>query len=295
MNDQPIVPPQTELPDQSYIDAPNLPVETKKKPSKGLLGVLIAVGVVVLLAIIGILIYIVFFYISKDDYTRAAAQTDTVTMAGNELSVASDDYFQAVNNELTTDSQVASKQTDYGNADTAYQTAVTSLSSEKALGNSNVKVAYTAFVAKNKVFIANNSTLTQSMPLVRKATLDCSKSKIGVMDTSDLSKVVAAYDKAVGPCTDAMKDLSTAKNVDAATLGKNGVKYFAGMRTDIVAMQASYIAKNRTLFETDYNAFVAKAKLLTAETDLSSIQKHQDSLFPKLELARLTTAIRSRE
>ena len=295
MNDQPIVPPQPELSDQPYIDAPHLPAETKRKPSKGLLVVLIGLGVVVLLAIIGILLYIVLFYISKADYTHAATQTDAVTMAGNELSVASNNYFQVVNNEFATDAEIASKQTDYSTANTAYQSAVTSLSSEKALGNGNVKSAYNAFVAKNEVFTTNSDTVIQSIPLIRKTALDCSKSKIGVMDTSDLSKVVAAYDKAVGPCTEAMKSLSTAKNVDGATLGKNGVKYFADMRTDIVAMQSSYIAKNRTLFETEYSAFVARAKLLTAETDLSSIRKHQDSLFPKLELAHLTTVIQSRE
>lgn len=281
------------VPDVSF--GQSLAPVTPRKPSKELLMVFAGLGAVVLLMIIGIILYLVFFYISRPDYVRAGAQTSSVTMTSDAVSAASDSYFQTTVSDFSTDAQIASSRADYDTANTAYQSAIQSLSSERALKDSAVKEAYNTFVAKNKSFTASSDSLIQSMPLIRETAVDCSKSKIGTMDITDLSKVVAAYDKAVGPCASAMKELSAAKNVNTAAVGKKAVKYFADMRTHIVAMQSAYIAKNRALFETEYNAFLSRAKLLTAEVDLSGIQKQQSSLSPSRELSNLASVIQSRE
>lgn len=304
MNNQPL-PPSSDVASQSDTNSPTvqtvMPPPTAQpatsvqtpKSNKGLIAALIGVGVVVLLAIIAAIVYFVFFYISKADYKHAAAQTNAVITAYNKLDSAKTNWSSAASDETSSDSTVASKKADYESANKAYQSAVTALSNERALKNSKVKAAYDSFAAKNKDFMANNDSIVQTMPTLRKIAIDCSNKTIGSMGTHDLSQLVAVYDKAMGPCTDAMKELSLSKNSDAASVGKKAVSHFADMRTHIVAMQQVYIANDRTTFESEYNAALAAASSMGTVTDLSNIKQHQDSLSPETALNHLASVIQS--
>lgn len=274
---------------------PPAPGLTPQKSRKPLTTVLIVLGVIVLLAIIGIVVYMLLFYVSKADYKHAEAQTNAVITAYNKVDTTSSSYSQAAGDESSTDAQLASKKADYDAASKSYQEAVTSLGNERALKNSKVKAAYDAFLTKSKAFVANNDTMEQTMSTLHKVAVNCSESKIGTMDTDDLSKLVDAYDKAMGPCTDAMKDLANSKNPDAATVGKKAVSYFTDMRTHIVAMQADYIANDRTAFENEYSAFLDGATSFSSDTDITSIQSHQDSLSPESSLNHLASVLQPLE
>lgn len=323
MNDQPTTPPpQPETSDQPDVTTPSQPVETSpledndtqlgrsitdmssaqpappkspRKLSKKLIAVFIGVGVLVVLAIVAIVLYLVFFYISKADYKYAEAQTNTATITYNKVEATSDSYSEAASDESATDVEIANRRADYETAKAAYQSATKALSSVRALKNDKVKIAHDSFVAKNKDYMANNDTMEQSMPTLRKIAVNCSESKIGAMEADDLSKLVAGYDKAMGPCTSAMKELSVSKNADAATLGKKVVEYLTDMRTHVVAMQTSYVANDRTTFEKEYNAFTASAGPFSTGIDTSNLQKHQDSLSPETELKHLTSVIKPLE
>lgn len=272
------------------------PAPTPPKKASRLIHVaIIALGVAIVLAIIGVAVYLVFFYISQTDYKKAEAQTNTVRMSYNRADSASDTYYQTASSDTSTDVVIAAKLADYKTAKTDYQSAIDNLSTQRALKNNKVKAAYDAFVAKNRTFMAYNDTVDQTMPTMRKIAINCSASKTSAMQADDLSKIVSAYDKVMNPCTDAMKELSTSKNVDAATVGKKAVKYLDGLRSHLVAMQAAYIAGNRATFESEYNAFVDNSNSFSIDTDVSSIQKRQDSITPIASLDSLLSVIRSQE
>ena len=273
---------------------PPAPV-SPKKASKWVHVAIIALGVIVVLAIIGVAIYLVFFYISKTDYKKAEAQTNTVKMSYNRADSTSDTYYEVVSSDASTDIEINAKLADYRTTRTDYQSAIDTLASQRALKNSKVKAAYDAFVTKNNVFMAYIDTMDQTMPTMRKIAISCSGSKTSAMQADDLSKIVSAYDKVMNPCTDAMKELSVSKNADAAMVGKKSVTYLNSLRSHLVAMQAAYIANNRTTFESEYNAFVDVSNSFSTDTDTSSLQKHLDSLTPVASLDNLLSVIRSQE
>lgn len=305
MNDQPTITPQPEQPDTnlptqsgtssapaSTLPAQPVPPSIQNSPKKKRTELLVTIAVVALLVIIGIICYVIFFYISKADYRQAEVQTNAVINAYNKADSASTNYSEVASSALSSDEEIAAEKAKYRAADEAYLSEVKKLSSTRALKNTKVKEAYDAFVAKNKEFVANNNSAEKTIPVVHKIAVNCSQSKIGTMDTDDLSRLVAAYDKAMGPCTAAMKELSNAENADAATVGKKASKFFAEMRTQIVAMQAAYAANDRPEFERNYNTFLNLTTTFNDDTDISKIQKHQDSLSPVTELNRLASVIK---
>lgn len=276
---------------QPTVTQPVVPPTGPKKSNKGLIGLLVGLGVLGLLAIIALVSYFAFFYISPADYRQAGEQTNTVIDNYNKASDASTAYMDAVESPLSTDAMIKEKETAYHTAYNAYLESVKKLSSERAMRNDKVKAAYDAFAAKNKSFTDNNATIEQAIPTLRQIAVNCDEQKIGEMDTNDLGQLVAQYDKAVGPCVTSMKSLASATNVDAAKIGKKASTYFDEMRVHIVNMEAAYKANDRTKFENEYNAFLAKADAFDQDTDVASIQKHQDSLEPSDELNNLATVI----
>ncbi len=271
--------------------APNQMAGAPKKSNSGLIVLLIAVGVIALVAIIGLIVYFSMFYISKADYQKSATQTSSVIAAYNKASTAADDYLAVVEDSTATDTEITAKKTAYQDAYSTYLSNVKTLANERAMKNTKVKAAYDKFATKNEAFTQNNATMVPTMTTLHKIAVNCSESKIGTMDTNDLSKLVSAYDAAVSPCVDSMKELSGSKNTDAAKVGTKATAYFADMRTHIVNMQAAYSANDRTKFESEYNAFMDKANSFSSDTDMTAIDEHQNSLSPTAELNNLMTVI----
>lgn len=263
--------------------------------NNGLIMLLVGLGVLGLLALIGIVSYFIFFYISPADYKHAASQTQTVIDSYNKASEASQGYVDAVEDASTTDATVGEKETAYKTAYATYLDSVKKLGDEKALRNRKVSDAYEKFVTKNNAFIEDNASVEQTMPTLRKIAVNCSEQKIGQMDTGDLGQLVAAYDKAVDPCVDSMKALAEVKNTDAAKIGKKAVTYFDEMRAYIVNMEAAYKANDRTKFQTEYDAFMKKANSFDQDTDVTAIKKRQESLEPTDELNNLASVINAQQ
>lgn len=264
---------------------------TPKQSNKGLVGLLIGLGALGLLALIGLIVYFTMFYISKADYNRAATKTNGVIDTYNKLSDKAEEYVNTVEQSTATEQQVAEKKAAFQSTYDSYRNGVKSLVDERAMKNDKVKAAYDKFVAKNHAFDENNASMVATMEPLRKVAVNCSESKLGGMDTDDLSRLVATYDAAVNPCIDSMKELSKSKNADAAKVGSKAMTYFAEMRTNIVNMQGAYTANDRAKFETEYKAFMDKANSFDTDTDVASIQKHQDSLAPTDELNKLRAVI----
>ncbi len=294
MNEQPQ--PVTQTPPETPAPMPQLqptqPVSpVPRKSNKGLIALLVGIGLLGLLIGIGCIVYFTMFYISKGDYQRATAQTNTVIDHFNSASKAADEYNTIVENAAATDTQINGKKMAYESAYASYLTSVDTLSKERALKNSKVKAAYDKFATKNKAFTDSNATMVDTMTTIHKVAVSCSESTIGNMNTGDVSKLVAAYDAAFAPCLSAMRELSISKNTDAAKVGSTALSYFDEMRTQVVAMQAAYNAKDRAKFESAYNAYMLKANSFTSDTDMAAVKKHLDSLSPTDELNSLATTI----
>jgi hypothetical protein len=78
-------------------------------------------------------------------------------------------------------------------------------------------------------------------------------------------------------------------------VGKKLEGYFQEMRTDIVALQNAYVAKDESAFMKAYNSFTDVENKYNSDESLKNIKKHQDSLTPEAEINKLLATIRSRE
>jgi len=271
---------------------PNTPPNKSKKMRTILL---VIVGGLLVLGVAVAIVYFMFFYVSKADYKSAEKQTNAAITAYHKIDDATEEWSAAVADAAATDRDIASKKTAYNDANAAYKSATSELADMRALKDGKVKSAYDAFVTKNNAMTANNDSMAEAMPVLRTMVVECNNADTSGMDTSDLSTIADAWDKAFAKCTKAIKDLSSAKNVDVATVGKKLEQYFTEMRTDIVALQAAYIAKDEAAFTKAYNAFTDVEDKYNSDESLKNVKKHQDSLMPQTELNNLLTVIRSRE
>lgn len=271
---------------------PNMPPKSSKKMRTILL---VIIGGLLVLGIAVAIVYFVFFYVSKADYKSAEKQTNATIAAYHKVDDAAEEWAAAVVDTSATDRDIASKKTAYNDANTAYKSVVGELSDMRALRDGKVKNAYDIFVTKNNAAAANNDSMAEAMPTLRTMVVECNNADTSGMDTSDLSTIANAWDKAFTGCTKAIKELGSAKNTDIATVGKKLEQYFTEMRTDIVALQAAYIAKDEAAFTKAYNAFTDVEDKYNSDESLKNVKKHQDSLLPQTELNNLLTAIRSRE
>lgn len=269
--------------EQPKVAAPEGP----KRSNKGLIALLITIGVVGITAIVGLVVFFLVMYISPADYQKASQQAHAAVDSYDRASAAIDTYGKSIVDVTSNDETVAKAKKDADAAYHDYQTKVKDLSEARALRDGDVKAVYDKFAAKNAIFDQNNMTMFEAMPLLRAYVKDCSNDAIGKLDTDDLGQLVASFDRATGPCVASLKNLSSAKNADAAKLGKTITEYFDTMRTHIVAMQDAYGAQDRAKFENEYNAFLALSDKYDADSRIDAISKHQESLESIAELKAL--------
>lgn len=274
---------------------PQAPNTTPNKPKKMRTILLVVIGGLLVLGVAVAIIYFLFFYVSKADYKNAEKQTNTTLTTYHKADDAAQEWATAVTDPSSTDRDIASKKTAYNNANSAYKASVNDMSDMRALKDGKVKSAYDAFIAKNNVAMDNNTTLAEAMPTIRTMVVECNGADTSGMDTNDLSTIASAWDKAFAGCTKAIKDLASVKNADVATVGKKLEGYFQEMRTDIVALQNAYVAKDESAFMKAYNSFTDVENKYNSDESLKNIKKHQDSLTPEAEINKLLAAIRSRE
>lgn len=280
-----------EVTDSSIDEVVVAPPKTPKQTNKGLIALLISLGVIGFLLIIAVVVYFVFFHISSADYRHASGQTKSLIEKYHKVAKASKEYMDEVADSDSSDDDITEKKEAYKKIFRDYQDGVNQLAHERAMRNGKIKTAYDTLVKKNKSFVDNITTLEQSAPALHKAVVSCDKQKIGNMDTDDLGKLVSAYDTAIGPCSENAKELAEVSNADVAKLGKKLGEYFGVMRERIVNMEAAYKANDRAKFEAEYKAFIAKAKSFEKDTDLTSVQEHQKSLGLDGELKALVKVI----
>lgn len=272
----------------------NTSVGTLHRSRQRLIVLLVAVIVIVALAATALFIYLKDFYVSKADYQQFSTQTDTVIARYNTSVTAQGEYFSALRDASASQSSIDKKATSANTAYKAYLDAVTQLGQERALKDEQIKKAYDAFAAQQQRYVAGNQEMESTLPVIRAIALKCSDEAVGSMDTSDLSKLVAAYDKAVTPCVDSMKSLAKSQNADAAEAGKKSLAFFDALRDRVVKMQAAYKADKRDTFKKEYEAFIKKTDSFATDTDISKALQYQDAISPADELNDLARVAKER-
>lgn len=271
------------------------PSEPQPKLSKKQLTLFVSLGVAGLLAIIAMVIYVVFFSVTKQDYRHASVQTNAVVQAYNRLSVATSKLSFNASNSKIGDAAFDKSSAEYYTAYDNYQIEVGKLYDEPALQNGEVQVAYQLFIEKHSDFTLDLDTTMTAAPDVRKATVACSAGGAKDVDTSDLAKIVSAYDKVMTPCKQAMENLTHLEGKEAREVGQKAVDYIAKIRSQLVTMQASYIAGNRTAFESQYNTFLELVDDSPSYITTLPILQQKAIATPEKELNNLAAIIAARQ
>lgn len=271
------------------------PSEPQPKLSKKQLILFVSLGVAGLLAIIAMVIYVVFFSVTKQDYRHASVQTNAVVQAYNRLSVATSKLSFNASNSKIGDAAFDKSSAEYYTAYDNYQIEVGKLYDEPALQNGEVQAAYQLFIEKHSDFTLDLDTTMTAAPDVRKATVACSAGGAKDVDTSDLAKIVSAYDKVMTPCKQAMENLTHLESKEAREVGQKAVDYIAKIRSQLVTMQASYIAGNRTAFESQYNTFLELVDDSPSYITTLPILQQKAIATPEKELNNLAAIIAARQ
>lgn len=271
------------------------PEQTHRKLSKQQMTLFMSLGVAGLLAIIGMVVYMLFFSISKEDYRHAEAQTNAVILAYNNLSVATSTLAHNASDRSVKDDEYASSQAKYLAAYNKYQDEVSQLNDEPALQNGTVMTAYDSFAQKNSDFMTSLKTNNDTATYVRKATIACGVNSAGEVDAKDLSKIVSAYDTVITPCKEAMTDLEQADDTTAQSVAQKATAYIAQIRGHLEAMQTAYTSGNRKAFEAEYNTYLNLASEFGKNTDTTHILQQQSIATPEKELNQLALIIKARE
>lgn len=258
-----------------------------KLSRRGLIAILTTIAVVVVAVIVAVFVYVAQTFVSSQDYQRFATQTDVVIANYNSSITATGQYLAALEDADTSEKLLAQKAASATSAYAKYLESVKALATERALKNTDIKQAYDIFISAHDKFVAGNAAMAATLPVIHTISVNCSEEAVGSMDTSNLGKLVASYDKAASPCVDSMKQLAASKDGTAAAAGAQAIKFFDTLRTRVVSMQAAYKADDRDKFKSEYNAFIKKTESFDKDTDITKVTQYQDAISPASQLNAL--------
>ena len=187
---------------------PSTPVEgtyaggsmpSTRKISKKLF-LIIGAGVVLLLVVVAILVYFLYFNVTKADYLKAfTASSELVTLeAKSRDSLSSITGSNGKQPSFATVAESTKAVTDTTDAFTAYQTAVKSFDQQKALHDGDVGKAYKEFKTKYNAYQTYSLAYTKSINSTLAAFVKC----------SDIFKAKSDNGKSVTPTYDSYKKQS---------------------------------------------------------------------------------------
>lgn len=269
-------------------------VLSPQKDHRRLWVILAAISGLLLLAIIALTVYFNSIYVSKSAYEKAVTETKIAETKYQFTNDQASYYLQGATHGVESDTYLASNKKSYDKEYNAYLESVKHLKESTVQRNSEVKKAYDAFLAKHTQVVKDNEDFQSSMSTIQKAAVACDDSSTNKMDTSDLSKLVSAFDTAVSPCSAALKELTTVKYTPMATNAKKLIDTLTAMRAHAVKMQAAYTSSDRDAFKVEYDAFI---KLIDSMgngiTGTDGLIIFKPSVDPRTELHKLRSVLES--
>ena len=281
-------------PTPSLTPAPSTPVGGARVVTRKQKILLMSIGGGGLLAIAAMLVYVLFFSITKQEYREAATQTNGVIAAYNSLSRVSSKVALAASDASVSDETYSELQQEMTRAQNNYEQKVSTLSQAPALDDRDVQSAYTTFVAVHKSFMGSLTANTELMTTVRDATVACSVRTLNSLSANDLSKLVATYNKGIAPCESAMKVLASTDTDRAHEVSDTALHYLGTLRAHLQKMQSAYVAGDRSTFEGQYTAYLDAAGQFAVKTSTYDIIQ-APTPTPEKELNTLATTIQSRQ
>ncbi len=223
------------------------------------------------IAIISVAIYFAAFFIYPNNYRNDIKRVEELKTLYNQVEEEAYNYMQTALYQYSTQKQIDAAGEKYGKVKESFNNKLAEIGASRTQKDSEVAKSYKDIKDKSNAYFSDKDDVFSLVPSMRNATQYCSASEVGKMDTSDLSKIVESYDKAVSECNKSFERMSESKNPSISKMGKNIVKYFAEFRKHIVDMQESFINDDKTKFETSYANFLEYAKKFD-----SSIKEYSD-------------------
>lgn len=210
-------------------------------------------GVLLALAVIGLIVWYTMFNVTKDDYKKAdTAVKDMKTVytdAGDKLN----DYMNELGSSYSSDSDINKAKDDFNKLYSEYKTKATALKDQKALRDGDVKKSYDEFEAQNKKFTEAVDGVLAIAPTLRDAKDGCASRVISsTLSTATPETLVNKYDEAIKDCKTAVVKLSESSVAPISEYGKKAVKGIEKMRTYVEKMQSAAKDGNRSEFQSAY-------------------------------------------
>lgn len=236
-------------------------VPSAKKINKKLI-LIIGAGVVLLLVIAAVLVYFLYFNITKADYQKAfTASSELVTLeAKSRDSLASITGSDGKQPSFATVAESTKAVTDTTDAFTAYQTAVKSYDQQKALHDGDVGKAYKEFKTKYNNYQTYTLAYTKSINSTLAAFIKCTD--IFKVESNNGQSETPTYDKYKKQSDDCRAVLVSAQNTADPDWKSFITAYITYLDEGVPVYKDIYasIAAN------DYNGVVSKFSALTPIT-----------------------------
>jgi len=249
--------------------------EPKKTDKKKLILIAGVIGGVVLLAIVGVILYLALMTVSKKDYAEAATQYNTLSSANSTL----------VRGVSSLSSGVSSDEDDeYNETLKEAETSLETLKSEneklgdlKATRVGDGKELYAAFDSKLNTYAEYAGSIIGSVKTARPALFTCAK----VSDTKDTASRLAAL-KECSTALDAVKDIPNAEFKTFADSLKAGYAKYVTTYTSYVALTDPLGAQYEQYKELRDEITATQKDLSTAAKDFSAaVKKHDEEVSVK--------------
>ena len=252
--------------------------------------------IVVMASVVGVGLLVVSIVLGRSAIERAddksaLSHTNAVVKSYNGVVESTGAYTAVVTSASSKDGDITKEAEHYKAAYDTYVNDVDTLAKERGIAANDISAPYQKFLDAHKKFVAASSDRAAVMSAIATMSRHCGEQTLGAMDTSDLSKLVEAYDTTFDPCIKGVEQLVSSKNSTAQATGKRAKEYFDSLKAHVTAMQTNYQANNRTQFESEYKTFLSTAESLTSYTDTTEIRTQYNDLLPGKQLTDLATAL----
>ena len=252
-----------------------------------------AIGAVLLLLIIvAAAVYTAMFYVSEDDYRRAATITDEIRAQQESLEPKRELLANAAQSGVIADAEFDRAFDTYKQALTRYKAKSEELAPLRVYRDEDAKRLLNNFTIKNQEYLEFETSISDSTPAIRAVAKRCDRTTFAAIVGE--GSTVGEYTDKMDACVEAVNALASAPNQDIAKAGRTAKQYFATIRNAVADIQASeavgdnsaYAAANDRLNEAKRAPGVFEA--------IAQVDYNGDSYRPTDQLNKLQNYLKSK-
>ena len=231
---------------------------------------MVSIGCMGMAALVTMLVYIMFFTLTKEDYRTATRQVNTVIDRYNTLTKQVSLVSRYAIDGGVDEATYTASYTQLKQVAASYTRSVQGLSELAVLDNRDIHGLYDGFTQENRHYMADIEHQQALMPVVRKVTSNCQLQKLSSVAV-DLSHIVSAYTTAIRPCDEALQQLSKQDDAAAQQAARECRAYLAAVRSHLEKMERAYTNADRGTFESEYKAYLRQAGRYATAMDVTQV------------------------